>query len=161
MSEQALRDIVRKSSLATDLTEGECIGLAERVSHLQLADGQMLLREGLVDHTLYAIVAGRLEVVKETGGGEFVTLCVYGVGDMVGELGFIDGSAHSASVRSLGDCQVLTLERSALELVIADYPQVCYKLMRTLLRTVHAILRRMKFQFVELSNYVTHQHGRY
>jgi CRP/FNR family transcriptional regulator, cyclic AMP receptor protein len=161
MSEHKLCDIVRHSSLAADLTEEECLGLAERVSHLHLTDGQMLLTEGTIDHTLYVIVSGRLEVVKETGGGEVVTLCVHGVGDMVGELGFIDGSAHSASVRALGECQVLTLERSALELLIGDYPGVCYKLMRTLLHTVHAILRRMNIQFVELSNYVTHQHGRY
>jgi len=36
-----------------------------------------------------------------------------------------------------------------------------YAVMRTILRTVHSILRRMNLQYVELSNYITKQHGRY
>jgi CRP/FNR family transcriptional regulator, cyclic AMP receptor protein len=33
--------------------------------------------------------------------------------------------------------------------------------MRAIVRTVHSILLRMNLQYVELTNYITKQHGRY
>ena len=33
--------------------------------------------------------------------------------------------------------------------------------MRAIMRTVHGILRRMNTQYVELTNYIAKQHGRY
>ena len=33
--------------------------------------------------------------------------------------------------------------------------------MRAIVRSVHAILTRMNLEYVELTNYITKQHGRY
>jgi len=33
--------------------------------------------------------------------------------------------------------------------------------MRAILRTVHVILRRMNAQYIELSNYISRQHGKF
>jgi CRP-like cAMP-binding protein len=82
-------------------------------------------------------------------------------GDLAGELGFIDGQPHSASLRSIGPTEIFILERSQFESLLESHPKVIYAVMRTILRTVHAILRRMNLQYIELSNYITKQHGRY
>jgi hypothetical protein len=34
-------------------------------------------------------------------------------------------------------------------------------MMQTIVQAVHQILRRMNAQYVEMSNYITKQHGRY
>ena len=44
---------------------------------------------------------------------------------------------------------------------LAGQPLLVYRVMRAIVREVHSILRRMNIQFVELTNYVTKQHGRY
>ena len=50
-------------------------------------------------------------------------------------------------------------------IVTSRYPEVyallVYRVMRAIMREVHGILRRMNVQYVELTNYITKQHGRY
>lgn len=161
MSGETDFEIVRGSPLAAELNDEECRVLAGQVTHRRLGDGEELLKEGTTDHTLYVIISGRLEVVKGAGGGDSVTLHVYKPGDMVGELGFIDGSEHSATLRSLGESEVFALERNALESLLDGHAATVYKVMRAIVRTVHSILRRMNLHYVELTNYITKQHGKY
>ena len=82
-------------------------------------------------------------------------------GEMAGELGFIDGLEHSAALRAIGDCEVFSLKREKFELLMNDDPDLVYKVMRAIVRTVHSILRRMNIQYVEMTNYIYKQHGRY
>ena len=93
--------------------------------------------------------------------GDETTLHVLHPGDLAGELGFIDGTAHSAGVRALTPAQVVTLERSKFESLIESHPKVLYDVMRVIIRRVHATLRRMNFQYVEMTNYITKTLGRY
>jgi CRP-like cAMP-binding protein len=152
---------IRKLSIADDLNDDECRQLAKVIGHRSLKDGEVLLREGETDHTLYGIISGRLEAVKDTGLGEHVTLQMFRAGDIVGELGFVDGTRHSASLLSIGQAEVATLERSALEGLLDTHPGVVYGVMRGIVRTTHNIVRRMNLQYVEMCNYISKQHGRY
>jgi CRP-like cAMP-binding protein len=100
-------------------------------------------------------------VVKVAGGGALVSLHVLHEGDMIGQLGFIDGVEHSAGVRALTNCELFTLHRKDLEELLREDPDLVYKVMRAIVRTVHAILRRMNIQYVEMTNYIAREHGRY
>jgi len=160
MSETIDLSIVRGSSIAAELSDAESAILARVVTHRTLKNEEILIEEDQVDHCLYVIISGALEVCRRSGG-EWVSLHVLKKGDLAGELGFIDGQPHSASLRSIGPTEVFILERSQFESLLESHPRVMYAVMRTILRTVHSILRRMNLQYVELSNYITKQHGRY
>jgi len=160
MNEATELSVVRGSSIAGELSDAECAILAGVVTRRTLKNEEILIEEDQIDHCLYVIVSGALEVCRHAGGG-WVALHVLKKGDLAGELGFIDGQPHSASLRSIGPTEVFILERSQFESLLERHPKVIYAVMRTILRTVHAILRRMNLQFVELSNYITKQHGRY
>ena len=148
-------EVVRSSPLAAELSDEECRVLALSTGHRLLRDGEVLIREGEVDHTLHVIISGMLSVEKLTADGERVCLHMMHFGDMVGELGFIDGSGHSATLRAVGETELLSLERVSLEGLLESDPKVVYKVMKAILRTVHAILRRMNLQYVEMSRYIT------
>jgi CRP/FNR family cyclic AMP-dependent transcriptional regulator len=152
---------IRNSPLGSELTDEQCARLASVVSSRGLEKGMFLLEEGDKDDAIHIITSGELEVVKATGGGEWVTLQVLRKGDMAGELGFIDGLEHSAAIRALGDTEVFTLVRDDLEALLNEDPHLVYRVMRAIIRTVHAILRRMNIQLIEMTNYVTKHHGRY
>ncbi len=153
--------MIQNSPLGEELSPKQCEKLAEVVAVLGLKDGEYLLEEAHQDQTLYVIVDGRLEVVKCTSLNDCVSLRVLRQGDMAGELGFIDGQPHSAGLRALSNCTVFSLERSALEAFLESDPDLVYKVMRSIIRTVHVILRNMNLQHVELTNYISKQHGRY
>lgn len=152
---------IRESPLGSDLTDPQCRALADLASAVCLDVGAMLLEEGHSDDTLYVVSHGSLEVVKPTGGGETVTLQLLHEGDMAGILGFIDGVPHSAAIRALTHCELIALTRGELESLIDSNPHLAYQVMRAVVRAAHRILGRMNTQYVEMSNYISKQHGRY
>ena len=82
-------------------------------------------------------------------------------GDLAGELSFIDGEQHTVGLRALCDTKVLSLARGDFESIVDKNPQLVYKLMSAVARSAHKIVRRMNSEFIELSNYIFKQHGRY
>lgn len=153
--------VIRESPLGLDLDDTQCRLLAAAASSLCLESGATLLEEGHSDNTLYIVASGSLEVTKPTGGGDSVTLQLLHSGDMAGILGFVDGVAHSARIRALTPCELITLDRGDLERLIGQDPQLVYQVMRAIVRAAHRILGKMNAQFVEMSNYISKQHGRY
>jgi CRP-like cAMP-binding protein len=135
--------------------------LADRCSAIGLETGTMLLDEGHSDDTLYVVSSGSLEVIKPSGGGDPVVLQLLHQGDMAGILGFVDGVAHSAAIRAQNNCELITLERKDLETLLDEDPRLVFEVMRAIVRAAHRILTKMNLQYVEMSNYISHQHGRY
>ncbi len=154
-------EAIRESPFGLDLTDAQCQLLAESTGLIALDVGAPLLDEGHVDEVLYIVSRGSLEVIKQTGGGDAVTLQLLHRGDMAGILGFVDGVPHSAAIRALTQCELIALDRKDLERLIDQDPHLVYLVMRTVVRAAHRILGRMNAQFVEMSNYISHQHGRY
>lgn len=154
-------DTVRSSPLAVELSDDQCRELARLVALRHLKDGEYLIREGHSDNSLHIIIHGMLAVVKESGAGETATLHILKTGDLAGALGFVDGLEHSATLCAIGECTVFTLNRDDFESLLATQPLIVYRVMRAIIRSVHAIVRRMNTQYVEMTNYITKQHGRY
>ncbi|MCB1723463.1 MAG: cyclic nucleotide-binding domain-containing protein [Gammaproteobacteria bacterium] len=153
--------LIRESPLGTDLSDAQCRTLAAVASSICLDQGAMLLEEGHTDDALYIVVSGRLEVFRTAAGAEHVTLQNLHDGDLAGILGFIDGVPHSAAIRADGKCELISLSRADLEDLLATDPKLVFEVMRALIRAIHRIVGRMNAQFVEMSNYISHQHGRY
>lgn len=154
-------EMVATSPLVAELNDEQKAVLAGLVTCRSLADGEVLIREGEVSNELYVVAAGSLAVTRDTGNGDWVTLHVLRPRDLAGELGFLDDTEHSATLRAMGPTQVFSLRRDKLEELLATQPAIVYRVMRAIMREVHGILRRMNVQYVELTNYITKQHGRY
>ncbi len=159
MDHTEICELMRRSAFASELSDGDCEVLASIAMPRVLADDETLLKEGDQDNALHIVVAGRIAVCRRSGGDEWVTLQILSEGDMAGELGFIDGTRHCATLRSLGESRVVSLERERFESLIEQHPLVVYRVMRAIVRTVHVILRRMNSQYVEMSNYIGKSHG--
>lgn len=155
------KETIKNSPLGEELTDAQSALLAAATTSCAIRDGAFLLEEGQQDDALYVLVSGHMEVVTQTGGGDWVSLQILREGDMIGEMGFIDGVGHSASLRAMGNCELIRLDRASFEALLQQDPELVYKVMRSIMRTVHRILRGMNAQYVELTNYIAKQHGRY
>lgn len=154
-------ELIQHSALISDLTSEQCSDLSAIAKVRNLKDGEILIEQGAVDNSLYIVGQGLLAVERNTGGGDRVTLHLLKAGDLAGELGFIDGTEHSASLRAHGDTLVVSITRQDLESILASSPETVYGVMRGIIRTVHRILREMNLHHIELSNYITKTHGKY
>ena len=153
--------LILQSSLGAELTEEQAGVLSGLMESRDLVDGELLINEGTADDSLYVLLGGKLEVVKQTGSEEPASLAVLREGDLAGELSFIDGEIHTVGLRALCDSQVLSLQRKQFEGIINEHPQLVYKVMRAVTRSAHRIVHRMNYEFIELNNYIFKQHGRY
>lgn len=147
--------------LNENITEEECKTLADAFKLSKLARDEVLLREGETNDSLYIVIEGELIVTRDVGGGEHVTLHRLKPGEIAGAMGFIDGNSHSATLTAAKDSHVLMLSRGDLEEMLYEYPDIVYKVMKMIVRSVHKTLVRMNMQFVEMNNYIMKEHGRY
>lgn len=161
MSNDPEYDLHSNSPLGAELEADEIKALAGVISVKHLKENEILIKEGTTDDALHIVISGRLAATRNTGGDEYVTLHTLHEGDMAGAMGFIDGTDHSATLRALSDTDVYTLERPAFESLLESHPALVYKVMRSIIRSVHATLLRMNRQFVEMNNYIMKEHGRY
>ena len=153
--------LITHSSLGAELSDSEVGILGALMVERELADGEFLFEDGTNDDSLHVILMGKLEVVKRTGSDETASLAVLRDGELAGELSFIDGAPHTVGLRALCETHVLSLSRESFEGIIDSNPQLVYKVMRAVARSAHRIVHRMNTEFVELSNYIFKQHGRY
>lgn len=102
-----------------------------------------------------------IAVTRDCGCGEWTTLALLRPGDLAGEMGFVTGRPHSATLRAVGEAGVISFDRDRVEALLQDQPWIVYRLMQAIVQAVHQILRRMNAQYVEMANYITKQHGRY
>jgi len=147
--------------LSEQIDEKECEVLATSFQLQKLSAEEILLREGEKDDALYIVIDGDIIVTRDAGGDEFVVLSHLKAGDVAGAMGFIDGNSHSATLRANKDSHVLALHRDALEGMLDEHPQLVYKVMKMIVRSVHQTLLRMDQQFVQMNNYIMKEHGRY
>lgn len=161
MTDPTLLEALRSSRLAAELTDAQCRKLATVMTVHDLKDGDVLVHEGAPDNHLYVIVSGVLAVVTGADGGDRVTLNTLKAGELAGELSWLDGAERFATLVAAGPTRVLGLEREKLESLIATDGDLVYRVMRAIVRVVHAIQRRLWMQQSELTNYIYKQHGRY
>jgi CRP-like cAMP-binding protein len=159
MTEESDFTYLRHSPLTTGLTDDQVHALAGIAFCRRLADQEVLIVEGNVEHGLHIIAEGAIAVTRDLGRGEFTTIHVLRTGDLAGEMGFISGQPHTATLRSLGRTQVCSLERDAFETLIDKDPWLVYRVMCNIIQVSQDILRRMNAQYVELTKYVHRSHA--
>jgi len=159
MTEESDFHYLRNSPLTTGLTDDQVRALAGIAFCRRLADQEVLIAEGNLENRLHIIAEGAVAVTRDMGKGEFTTIHVLRTGDLAGEMGFISGQPHTATLRSLGRTQVCSLEREAFETLVEQDPWLVYRVMCNIIQVSQDILRRMNAQYVELTKYVHRSHA--
>lgn len=155
-------EIVRKTVLARELSGAECEILSRLVKLETLKDGAIICDEGQSDNKLHVVVSGAVNVSRRDPATKgWTTLYTLTHGDLVGELSFIDETPHHSALRAAGPTEILSLDRRDLEKLLDQHPWLVYRVMRAIMRTVHALMRRMGLQAIELQNYIYKRHGKY
>lgn len=86
--------------------------------------GEAMVREGDDADAFYVLTSGRARVVKRGADGHEVTLAMLGPGDTFGESGLLVRSTRMATVRASGDVEVLRLDRSLFDGLLATAPEL-------------------------------------
>jgi len=161
MAEEITPEAIKNTNLGRELSLEQCAVLA-RACHLKrLESGETLFEEGQSDDELFIILSGRFAVSRDSGRGFSNTLHLLSPGDLAGESGFLDSKPHSATLRAVGNSEVLTLKREKLESLLVENPVVVYGVMRAIIRSIREIIRRMNQQYQQMTDYINQSGSRF
>ncbi len=117
---------------------GTLLELVERGEPRRYAKGTLLIQEGDVGDTLYAILSGRLRAYSvNSSNGREITYGHYGAGEYLGEMS-LDGGPRSANVITLETSVCAVITRPTLEGFIAEQPGFAFELLAKVIRRARA-----------------------
>jgi ABC-type transporter Mla MlaB component len=101
----------------------ELLAAVERhVEVVSAADGERVFRAGDPGDALYLVRVGRLRLAVPAQAGRDLMLGVFGRGDVVGELAFVDGRRRSADAVAYAPTELYRLTRRAFEAAASEAP---------------------------------------
>jgi len=124
-----------------ELDYGVLSEIAEHARTVRAPYGEVLVAEGQRGDGMYLLVAGRLEVFKESGEGERRKIASLGPGATVGEMSIIDGLPASATVQVTEPALMVHLSEVGLNEMAAASPAAFVKLLRRVARQTSMNLR--------------------
>jgi SulP family sulfate permease len=108
--------------------------LATYLERCQVEAGQALIRQEEASECLYFIESGRVTARLELDGTRHLRLRTMGPGTVVGEVGLFLGGKRTASVIAETECTAYRLDRSALDRMRTEKPELALALHQFLIR---------------------------
>lgn len=136
-----------------DLAAGDLAAVRALLRRRQFKAGALVFQRGDPADDVYLIVSGQLRISVGSADGRELAFRVVGPGEMVGELGVLDGSRRSADLTALRDSVLLGLGRSALQKLLETRPAIASGVIRFLcnrLRDTSEQLEALALQRIEV-----------
>ncbi len=91
--------------------------------------GEVIIRQGEVGHSMFVIQSGKAEVIKSSEGHE-ICLAELGEGDFFGEMDLFGKETRTATVRTLTETRVLTIDQKLLLRKIQEDPSLGFRIIQ-------------------------------
>jgi CRP-like cAMP-binding protein len=108
---------------ASILNEAQLAALANRLGVTNFARGTVLMRQGEMGASMFAIVSGVAEVSVHVAGGK-ESVAKLGPGDIVGEISLMTGAYRNATVTATRALSALEITKPALQSVLSESPDL-------------------------------------
>jgi len=116
------------------LSEQALQSLEGALEWLNLSNGDVLVRQGDTDDSLYIVVSGRLCVMVASPNGEQRILAEISRGESIGELALLTGEVRSATVQAIRDTVVVRLTKASFDRLIEKFPQLMVEITRLIVQ---------------------------
>ncbi len=132
---------IQECSLFKQLSFEETRMLANICTHVYKTDGELIIEENSLGEALYIIIRGEVKVFQSDGGEETL-LAKLKPGEMFGEMSLIEDELTSASVVSIGDTQLLKINKRDLEQLMNTDNKLAAKIYRSFCFALSERLRK-------------------
>lgn len=125
---EACRLALASVPMFADLSEEDLQLLVADSGLLTYGPGEAVVREGAEGHSLFCLLRGRVEVVKQLEDGRQVRVRELQAGNVFGEMTLFLDAPRSATVRSLEESQLLRVGRPAVRRLLEGNPALLERL---------------------------------
>lgn len=143
MNGKAQREVLRRSSTFLSLSDQECDALLACLSVRSLAPGTVVFRQGDPGTTMILVAEGSLVATTRRSDGVEVEINRMGVGEIIGEMTFLDPAPRSVTVIARTACMVYELSEDGMSMLRMHSPGAASALVSAIIREVTRRLRRI------------------
>ena len=108
---------------STVLGDDQIAALASRLGVTEFARGAVLMRQGEMGASMFAIMKGAAEVSVHVAGGK-ENVAMLGPGDIVGEISLMTGAYRNATVTAAKALTALEIGKPALQQLLSESPDL-------------------------------------
>lgn len=124
------------------LSDEEWSAVMKHAEHRLFTAGEVLIRPGERDDSVYLLVEGSVELVVPSRLRSEKTIAVINAGSAFGEIGFFDRKPRIVTVRAHADGSILRITRGSFEELAAWQPALARRLLFDLGMTLAVRLRQ-------------------
>ena len=125
-------DLLRSISLFSGLSDAELEVLAGRLGKRTFGKGVIIFHKDSPGDTTYIIESGKVRIFVLSEAGQEISVRVFGIGEVFGELSMLDGLPRSAGAMTMEETHVLTLQREDFQELLDAYPHMAKGIVATL-----------------------------
>ncbi|MBN2369597.1 MAG: cyclic nucleotide-binding domain-containing protein [Vicinamibacteria bacterium] len=115
---------VVESPLFDDFTNEELLAVMRGLDLLTFEAGDIIITEGEPGDSLFILTTGRVKAFVRNPSGHHVFVRAMDEGAFFGEISVLRGTPRTASVTAASRCELLALDRAALDAITASHPRV-------------------------------------
>ena len=116
--------------------------LTARGTATRISTGAVLFREGDRASAVYGVVSGRVRIEVGTPTGGRLVLALKGPGDVLGEIGALDGRPRSATAVAIEAAELVRVSVDDLLGALADHPREAVSLLERISRDLRDSVER-------------------
>jgi len=131
---QHYEEFLRAVPLFSACTRKELVEIARLAERIDVAAGDILVREGTRTKEFYLILDGKAEVTRDG-----TAVAVLGQGQHFGELALLDPAPRNATVAMTTPGQVLCIAQREFATLLNDVPALSGQLLKGLARRIHEL----------------------
>jgi signal transduction histidine kinase/predicted CoA-binding protein len=137
-------DFLKKVPFFADLPDADLDRLCAMIFEAKLAPDDVLFEEGEIGDKAYVIMAGEIDILKESGGRP-VLLATRTEGEVIGEMSLLDQTPRFASGVAKTEAKLLAITHENMENLLDSSPSAARVMLSTFtnrLRSTELILRQ-------------------
>ncbi|MCK4727054.1 MAG: cyclic nucleotide-binding domain-containing protein [Anaerolineales bacterium] len=101
-------------------------------------DGEIIIQQGDEGNCMYVIQEGQVEVILENEDKE-IKVGVRDPGEFFGEMAIFDRDVRSATIRSLGQSRILTVDKKNFLRRVHEDPSLAFRLVEIMYKRIREL----------------------
>lgn len=151
---KAITDFLINFPFFASLRGDELSIVADHLQFIEVDAGHVLFSEGERGDSVYFVIDGELQVIKESVSGrkvgiDKVIIATLTRGRSIGEMSVIDNTPRSATVKAVTGSTMAVLTMEGFELILENYPRIGNKILKGIARLLSTNLRKTSSQFAD------------
>lgn len=131
-------DLLAESRLFGNLPLADRREIARLCTRKKYRSRDVVFFQGGLGHEMYIVVSGQLKVSVTSEEGKELSIFIFHKNDIFGELALLDGERRSATVTTIGPCELLVLHHRDFKHLMKQHQSIGLQLLSILAGRIRA-----------------------